>query len=98
MSLEVDTSNPDHVKVRFTLDIDKNPGAVSVVGTFNDWVAGLDVLIDTGEGVRSVRIGLPYGQEATFRYLGPDGAWFDDPDADEIIEAGSVLHAIELPG
>ena len=40
-------------------------------------------------------VGVPYGEPMTFRYLAEDGAWFDDPDADEISDAGSIIYALQ---
>ena len=40
---------------------------------------------------------MPYGHEIVFRYLGPGDRWFNEPDADELTERGSVLHAIDFP-
>jgi hypothetical protein len=34
-------------------------------------------------GTRSVAVEVPVGAEVEFRYLGEDGHWFDDPDADD---------------
>ena len=31
-----------------------------------------------------------------FRYLAAGDGWFDEPDADEVTEEGSVLHPIAL--
>lgn len=98
MSLDIDRSSRSQLKIHFILDASHPPGRVSVVGSFNDWTPGLDELFPEFDGTRSVTIGLPYGQRFVFRYLGPGDDWFDEPDADEITEAGSVLFAIERPG
>ena len=92
MSLDIDRSRPDQLKVHFLLDGDHPPGEVSVVGNFNDWTPGLDELTPEPDGTRGVTVGLPYGKRLVFRYLGPGESWFDEPDADEITEEGSVLH------
>lgn len=73
------------------------PGPVSVVGSFNDWTPGAHILERDDSGLRSVTVHLPYGRAVHFRYLAADGLWFDDPDADEITETGSVLHAVAAP-
>ena len=36
---------------------------------------------------------VPAGETVRFRYLGEQGRWFDDADADEITADGSVVHA-----
>jgi hypothetical protein len=95
MSLDIDTHNPRQLKVQFILDTSHPIGQVSVVGSFNNWTPGLDELVPEPDGTRSVTIGLPYGQRIVFRYLGPGDEWFDEPDADEITEEGSILHPVE---
>jgi hypothetical protein len=98
LSLDIDRSLPERVKVRFILDASHPAGSVSVVGTFNDWTPGLDELIADGHGTRSVTVGLPYDTEVVFRYLGAGDTWYDEPDADEITQRGSILHGIPGPG
>jgi hypothetical protein len=97
MSLDIDRSLPDQTKIRFILDDGHPEGSVSVVGTFNNWTAGLDELVSDGRGFRSVTIGLPYDSKIVFRYLGPGDTWYDEPDADEITADGSVLYPIPPP-
>ena len=91
MSLDIDLTDPGHMRVRFILDDAHPPGEVSVVGTFNDWTPGLDALDTDHDGTRSVVIGLAYGARHVFRYLGPGTDWFDEPDADDVTAEGSVL-------
>lgn len=97
MSLDIDASRPDQLKVRFILPLEDPAGPVSVVGSFNDWTPGLDELSPNIAGTRSVTIGLPYDTELVFRYLGPQGTWFDEPDADDITSRGSLLRPIPRP-
>jgi hypothetical protein len=97
MSLRVESSAHDHLTVTFVLPAGDPPGAVSVVGSFNDWTPGAHTLERDDSGLRSVTVQLPYGRAVHFRYLAADGVWFDDPDADEITETGSVLHAVAAP-
>ncbi len=97
MSLDIDVTDPDHMRVRFTLDDSHPPGEVSVVGTFNNWTPGLDSLEPDHDGTRSVVIGLAYGQRHLFRYLGPGVSWFDEREADEVTAEGSVLFR-DAPG
>ena len=92
MSLHIDRSRPEQMKVRFIWPDDEPRGPISVVGSFNDWQAGMDELEPDAAGRRSVTLGLPYGVRFVFRYLGPDGQWYDEPDADEVVASGSVLH------
>ncbi|MDQ1749636.1 MAG: hypothetical protein QOE71_692 [Pseudonocardiales bacterium] len=97
LSLDIDRSQPEHVKIRFILDAGHPAGRVSLVGSFNNWTPGVDELVDDNHGTRGVMVGLPYGEEIVFRYLGPGDFWFDEPDADEITDQGSLIHAIERP-
>jgi len=68
-------------------------GAVSVVGTFNDWTPGLHPLRRRSNGTASTSVTVPVGSTVRFRYLGEQGRWFDDADADEVTPEGSVVHA-----
>ena len=75
-------------KIQFVLPDEVHDGAVSAVGSFNDWVPGVHRLVRRSNGTRSVSIDVPRGEEVRFRYLGSGGVWFDDPDADEITPEG----------
>ena len=87
----------DGTSVTFVLG-DEDPAApVSVVGSFNDWTPGADPFEAAPDGSRSVTVVVPAGTDVHFRYLGPDGFWFDDPDADEVTAGGSVLWASSRP-
>jgi hypothetical protein len=93
MSLHIDRSRAEQMKVRFIWPAEQPPGPISVVGTFNNWQPGLDELQADPDGGRSVTLGLPYDTRYVFRYLGGDGQWFDEPDADDTNSSGSVLQA-----
>ena len=82
--------------VLFTLESDAVAGVVSVVGPFNGWTAGVDTLVLQEDGTLSVTVLVASDQDVHFRYLAEGGVWFDDPDADEITPAGSVVH-LSLP-
>jgi 1,4-alpha-glucan branching enzyme len=69
-------------RITFVLPQDEPHGRVSVVGDFNDWTPGVHTLAKRSNGTRSVRVTVPPGSSYRFRYLGQDGLWFDDPDAD----------------
>jgi hypothetical protein len=43
---------------------------------------------------RAASVTLPAGSSVHFRYLGENGLWFDDPDADTITDTGGV---VQLP-
>jgi len=76
-----------------TTVLDGFGGAVSVVGSFNDWTPGLHPLRRRSNGTASTSVTVPAGQTVRFRYLGEQGRWFDEVDADEITADGSVVHA-----
>ena len=76
-----------------TAVLDGSDGAVSVVGSFNDWTPGLHPLRRRSNGTASTSVTVPAGETVRFRYLGENGRWFDDVDADEITADGSVVHA-----
>lgn len=76
------------VKVTFALPQDEPTGSVSVVGDFNDWTPGRHVLAKRTNGTKSVSVTVPTGTTVRFRYLGENGHWFDDPDADRDGDAG----------
>lgn len=79
------------VRLTFALPVNEPAGPVSVVGDFNAWTPGHTVLAKRSNGTRSATIDVPAGTEVTFRYLGTDGMWFDDNDADEVTGNGGVL-------
>lgn len=79
------------VKVTFVVDKAAVAGPVSVVGSFNDWSPYSHILRPRSNGTRSVAVMVPTGSAVHFRYLGPDGHWFDDPDA-VAGPGGGVLH------
>jgi hypothetical protein len=78
-------------KVMFVLPDEVHPGAVSAVGTFNDWRPGAHKLVKRSNGTRSVSVEVPAGQEICFRYLGDGGVWFDDPDAETVTHEGTLV-------
>ena len=87
------STDDDGLTVTFVL-VDQDPDIpVSVVGSFNDWTPGVHSFEQVPDGPRSVTVVVPLGVDLHFRYLGPDGYWFDDLDADEITSEGSVLRA-----
>ncbi len=85
------STTADGSRLTFALPTADLPGTVSVVGTFNGWAPGAHVLRKRSNGTSSVSVTLPSGSTAHFRYLGPGGAWFDEPDADAITSDGSFV-------
>ena len=78
------------VKITFSLPQGEPDGTVSVVGDFNDWTPGTHVLAKRANGTRSVAVTVPSGTSFRFRYLGENGHWFDDDEADRDGDAGRV--------
>lgn len=78
-------------RLTFTLPADAAAGPVSVVGDFNDWTPGAHVLRRRNNGTLSVAVSVRPGTTLRFRYLGENGHWFDEPDADAIDDRGSVV-------
>lgn len=97
MALQLDTTDPVLLRVTFALPVDNPPGAVSVVGSFNDWSPGRHELTSGRDGVRRVTVAVPYEHAVHFRYLADNGLWFDEPDADEVTATGSLLYAVPRP-
>jgi hypothetical protein len=92
VSLEINRSG-EQVVIHFRLDDVDDFGVVSVVGSFNDWTPGADVLVRGEDGSGTAVISTPVGRDVHFRYLSDGRRWFDDPDADAIDANGSVVYA-----
>ena len=90
MSLRIIPSGT-RTKIQFVLPDDIHDGAVSAVGTFNDWTPGIHKLVRRSNGTRSVTVTVPNGNSLQFRYLGEGGVWFDDDDAQAITPQGSLV-------
>ena len=69
------------VRVTFVLPADELPGAVSVVGDFNNWDPFTNPLRRRPNGTRSAAVTVPAGRMLHFRYLAEGGIWFDDATA-----------------
>ena len=79
------------VRLTFTLPIDSPPGPVSVVGDFNSWRPGAHLLVKRSNGIRSASVTVAVGSTVRFRYLGPNGFWFDDTHADAVDDRGGLV-------
>ena len=90
MALRI-TPNGTGTKIQFVLPDSIHAGAISAVGTFNDWTPGAHKLVRRRNGTRSVTVAVPKGQNIQFRYLGEGGVWFDDEDAHVITAEGSRI-------
>jgi hypothetical protein len=66
------------VRVTFTLPIEEPGGAVSVVGSFNDWNPYTHPLRKRANRTRSAAVTVQAGSTLHFRYLAEGGVWFDD--------------------
>jgi hypothetical protein len=92
MALRI-TSDGTSTRIQFVLPDDIHDGAISAVGTFNDWLPGAHKLVRRSNGTRSVTVAVPVGEQVQFRYLGEGGVWFDDEDAHAITPEGSLIRA-----
>ncbi len=66
------------VRVTFALPADEPAGAVSVVGSFNDWNPFAHPLRRRANRTRSAAVTVQSGTTLHFRYLAEGGVWFDD--------------------
>jgi hypothetical protein len=79
------------VTVEFVLPGNLEHTPISVVGNFNDWQPYRNPMISRPDGSLSTSVVCPPGTVLRFRYLGNNGVWFDEHDADWIDGDGSVL-------
>ncbi len=84
-------SKSDLIKVTFSLPATDEK--VSVVGDFNTWEPGANVLVRRANKTASTSINVPKGTVLHFRYLGDSRGWFDEPEADAITAEGSFFTA-----
>jgi 1,4-alpha-glucan branching enzyme len=77
-------------KVTFRLPRELANGAdrVALVGDFNDWNAGTDLLEKLKSGDFKVTIDLETGREYQFRYLIDGEVWQNDDGADRYVPSG----------
>ena len=90
----IKTSKPGRdgtVRVTFALPIDHPGGAVSVVGSFNDWNPYTHPLRKRANQTRSAAVTVRAGSTLHFRYLGEGGVWFDDETVDAQHGANAVI-------
>lgn len=74
-------------KVEVAFVLPKAPaGPMSVVGDFNGWDPMVTPMTPGGEGLEA-KVTVDAGRRYAFRYLGVDGAWFND-DAAHTYEPG----------
>ena len=79
------------VRVTFTLPVDEPGGAVSVVGSFNDWNPYTHPLRKRANRTRSAAVTVQAGTTLHFRYLAEGGVWFDDETAGTRDAQGACL-------
>jgi 1,4-alpha-glucan branching enzyme len=70
------------VKVSFILPADDPRLPAAVVGDFNDWDPGADLMVRRSNGTFSAVVPLHAGAAYRFRYRSADGVWFDEDMAD----------------
>lgn len=71
----------DEVDVTFAVPDNTQDDQVAVVGDFNDWDPKATPLRKQGSQ-RVATLTVVSGRRYAFRYLGDDGRWFNDDDAD----------------
>ena len=71
-------------KVRFHLSPEQcnNHTVIYVTGTFNNWDERSLPMKKQKDGSFMLEIELPEGEKHLFRYLGADGIWFNDLEAE----------------
>jgi len=79
------------VAVTFVLPADHPNAPVSVVGSFNDWQPYRNPMRRRPDGSLQTTVTTHAGTTLRFRYLGAQGVWFDDQDADRIDTEGGML-------
>jgi 1,4-alpha-glucan branching enzyme len=81
----------DSVRVTFALPASEPPGAVSVVGDFNNWDPSAHPLRKRSNGTRSAAVTVLPGSTLHFRYLAEGGVWFDDESAHPTDGQGATI-------
>lgn len=81
----------DTIAIEFILPASHPNAPASVVGSFNDWQPHRHPLIRRPDGSMRTTVLAPVGTVLHFRYLGADGTWFDEVDADAIDEHGCTI-------
>jgi 1,4-alpha-glucan branching enzyme len=81
----------DVVRVTFALPAEEPPGAVSVVGSFNDWDPYAHPLRRRANGTRSTVVQVPARSTLHFRYLADGGVWFDDETCPAVDTGAGIL-------
>jgi 1,4-alpha-glucan branching enzyme len=79
------------VRVTFALPASEPPGAVSVVGDFNNWDPFAHPLRKRSNGTRSTVVTVTPGSTLRFRYLAEGGMWFDDDTAHATDAHGATI-------
>jgi len=79
------------VRITFALPADEPPGAVSLVGDFNNWDPFAHPLRKRANGTRSTVVTAPSGSTIRFRYLAEGGHWFDEEGAHTVDGQGVIL-------
>ena len=74
------------VKVSFVLPVEAD--AIGVAGEFNGWDAGEAPFRKRANGTRSAVVTLARGTAYRFRYVAPDGHWFNDDTASAFVDNG----------
>jgi len=76
------------VRFRISQEQSNNNAAIYVAGTFNNWDEYSLPMKKQKDGSFMLEIELPAGEKHLFRYVGADGLWFNDPEADAYEPSG----------
>lgn len=78
------------VKVTFVVEGDNPMVPCAVAGEFNAWNPEANKLMKRSNGTYSASVALAADSQFRFRYVTPDGQWFNDEAADDYVtgEAG----------
>lgn len=91
-------------KVTFTLPANAIEGAkqVNLIGDFNEWNPALAIPMSKKKDQYKITLELPTGRDYQFRYIGDNGKWENDWEADNYIPSpvdnvdNSVLSLAEM--
>ncbi len=81
------------IAVTFSQPASHPNAPISLVGSFNDWQPFVNQLVKRPDGTLTTTVHAYAGAHLVFRYLGNDGFWFDDLDAEWVDHEGGHIHA-----
>lgn len=84
MSIETEPDG-SQTRVTFRRRAEVGERSVAVVGEFNSWSTGTNLMTAQDDGSWSVTIPMSPGRAYRFRYLVDDQRWENDPDVAEVV-------------